>query len=574
MTNQPALSSRLTSCLTWLALFGLMLLASSSLPASEKRLVLSADAERVALGRWLDHFPTLDEDLMPSELLGRSTPDTVTPWQPHLTDRINLGFSGQTWWFRLRLHNPGKAEERLLEFSRATLGQIGLYARNADGNWQWRKAGTSNQGRNGDPDHLGYAFRIHIPPGDSELLFQLKSDYALNTAVTLSTPMASLSAAQRQSSWHGLALGMTLALAAALLLLNGGRHSRSLLASFTLIQLLVVISALTDRGVPSTWWLDIPTIQHGLMQLCMMLLQMSIVWFVLTLLSERKLLTAFWHHALLLTQAALAIALMLSVVLERQHALALLTLVSMLPGIVMAMACIPAIRQSGQGINLIFWASALLLVSRNALTLSLTGQLLIPFEPYQWLLPFHLLHSCLLLLALSRTDTRVSAPAVTIEPPAVRQPADEEVRIRTDVPDIDSQSLRLPLRILLVEDNPWVRQVIVGLLRKQGIDTLTAENGMIALSLMEHEALDMVLMDCDLPELDGLSTTQVWRQRERELHRRPLPILAVTAHVSDEQRAQALDAGMNDFIAKPVDMRTLRNAILTWTGSATRAAKR
>ncbi|MGE3774043.1 MAG: response regulator, partial [Gammaproteobacteria bacterium] len=75
--------------------------------------------------------------------------------------------------------------------------------------------------------------------------------------------------------------------------------------------------------------------------------------------------------------------------------------------------------------------------------------------------------------------------------------------------------------------------------------------GLAALDALAADDFDLVLMDFEMPELDGLETTRRWRARERELGRAPLPVIALTANASEEDRRAALGAGMNDFLSKP-----------------------
>jgi PAS domain S-box-containing protein len=106
------------------------------------------------------------------------------------------------------------------------------------------------------------------------------------------------------------------------------------------------------------------------------------------------------------------------------------------------------------------------------------------------------------------------------------------------------------LRILLAEDNPVNRQVAVRILQKQGYRVQTAENGLQALMALEHGPFDVVLMDIQMPEMDGLQATTAIREMERVTGEH-LPIIALTAHAMNGDREICLAAGMDDYVTKP-----------------------
>ena len=116
-------------------------------------------------------------------------------------------------------------------------------------------------------------------------------------------------------------------------------------------------------------------------------------------------------------------------------------------------------------------------------------------------------------------------------------------------------------RILLVDDVELNRLVALALLEETGVQVDTAENGLQAVTMAEENDYDLVLMDIQMPEMDGLTAT-------REIRKRPwlqqLPILAMTAHVREPDREQSLAAGMNEHLAKPVDQDELYRALFKW----------
>jgi two-component system sensor kinase len=109
-----------------------------------------------------------------------------------------------------------------------------------------------------------------------------------------------------------------------------------------------------------------------------------------------------------------------------------------------------------------------------------------------------------------------------------------------------------PLRILLAEDGDVNQEYAAGLLAMQGHTIQIANNGKEALDAISRENFDVVLMDCEMPEMDGLETTAAIRAREAK-SRTHTPIVAMTAHAAEEFRQRCLDAGMDDYITKPID---------------------
>jgi len=138
----------------------------------------------------------------------------------------------------------------------------------------------------------------------------------------------------------------------------------------------------------------------------------------------------------------------------------------------------------------------------------------------------------------------------------VSQPADVDV---TYAPSVPGQIDR-PLKILLAEDSFVNQKLAVGLLEKQGhtIDVVT--DGRAALAAVETQVYDLVLMDVQMPEMDGLEATRAIRAREAERGGH-VPIVAMTAHAMKGDRERCLEAGMDSYVAKPIRAGELFSAI-------------
>ncbi len=123
----------------------------------------------------------------------------------------------------------------------------------------------------------------------------------------------------------------------------------------------------------------------------------------------------------------------------------------------------------------------------------------------------------------------------------------------------------VPLHILLVEDNKINRTFALALLAKSGYRTDIAENGLQAIAAVERTDYDVILMDIQMPELDGIQATI--RIRAMPSPKSKVPIIALTAHALAGAREEYLEAGMNDYISKPVDPATLLSKLAEIAGS-------
>jgi PAS domain S-box-containing protein len=114
--------------------------------------------------------------------------------------------------------------------------------------------------------------------------------------------------------------------------------------------------------------------------------------------------------------------------------------------------------------------------------------------------------------------------------------------------------------ILLVEDNRINQIVLTRTLEKMGHSVVVAENGRLALELLAASHFDLVLMDIQMPEMDGVTATARIRENEKSTHRH-IPIIALTAHAMKGDRERCLEAGMDGYVSKPIDGRKLKEEL-------------
>ncbi|MBI3862018.1 MAG: response regulator, partial [Planctomycetia bacterium] len=130
-----------------------------------------------------------------------------------------------------------------------------------------------------------------------------------------------------------------------------------------------------------------------------------------------------------------------------------------------------------------------------------------------------------------------------------------------------------PLRILLAEDSIPNQKLATGLLMKWGHTVTVAGNGREAVALWKSRSFDLILMDVQMPELDGMQATSLIREQERDAGRGAhLPIIAMTAHAMKGDREQCLAAGMDSYVPKPIRVKELQAALSEFFGSPPEAA--
>ena len=124
----------------------------------------------------------------------------------------------------------------------------------------------------------------------------------------------------------------------------------------------------------------------------------------------------------------------------------------------------------------------------------------------------------------------------------------------------DKQDSRQRLRILLAEDNVINQRLVMRLLEKQGHTVAVVSNGREALTAVAERPFDLVLMDVQMPEMDGLEATAAIRAQERQTGQH-LPIIALTANAMKGDTEVCLAAGMDDYVSKPIKVEALRTAL-------------
>jgi CheY-like chemotaxis protein len=118
-------------------------------------------------------------------------------------------------------------------------------------------------------------------------------------------------------------------------------------------------------------------------------------------------------------------------------------------------------------------------------------------------------------------------------------------------------------QILLAEDNAFNQKITVAMLNKLGLKADTAKDGQEAFEKASKTNYSLIFMDCEMPVMDGFTATQKIREHEQITGQR-VPIVAMTGHNSSEDRAHCLNIGMDDYVAKPFKLETLRELLARW----------
>jgi CheY-like chemotaxis protein len=151
-----------------------------------------------------------------------------------------------------------------------------------------------------------------------------------------------------------------------------------------------------------------------------------------------------------------------------------------------------------------------------------------------------------------------------------------KVREASEGDHVDADTLSIPasvrpLTVLLVEDEPVNRISVLRLLEKLGHTVVTADDGFQALERIRSGEFDIVLMDIQMPGMDGMAATRLIRDDDSLGDKARVPIIALTAHAMKGDREKFLDAGMDDYLAKPVDFTDLVRVLSSLAPRAARS---
>jgi CheY-like chemotaxis protein len=119
-------------------------------------------------------------------------------------------------------------------------------------------------------------------------------------------------------------------------------------------------------------------------------------------------------------------------------------------------------------------------------------------------------------------------------------------------------------RILLTEDNLVNQQVALGILKKMNLYADTVSNGKEAIKALQERPYDLVLMDVQMPEMDGYEATAIIRDPLSKVLNNRIPIIAMTANAMQGDKEKCMSAGMNDYLTKPINPQNLAKALETW----------
>ncbi len=161
-------------------------------------------------------------------------------------------------------------------------------------------------------------------------------------------------------------------------------------------------------------------------------------------------------------------------------------------------------------------------------------------------------------VALGKT-TQAQAGELEAEACCAERRRSESRTLALDLPE----GMDAPM-VLVVEDNPVNQRVATATLEGLGYRHTLAENGREALEVLAEQSVDLVLMDCQMPEMDGYTATRRWREIEQDQHLPRKPIVAMTAHAMRGEREKVLDAGMDDYLTKPVQRVRLAETLAQW----------
>ncbi|MCG8668908.1 MAG: response regulator [Pseudomonadales bacterium] len=132
-------------------------------------------------------------------------------------------------------------------------------------------------------------------------------------------------------------------------------------------------------------------------------------------------------------------------------------------------------------------------------------------------------------------------------------------------PEEPDAPLSSKLSILVAEDHYLSQKVIKGMLARLGLECDTVSNGKDAIEAACKKDYSLILMDCEMPDVNGFEATRQIRRWEKANNREEAPIIALTAHIMDEHKERSLECGMNAHLSKPIELSELRDTIIRWT---------
>ncbi len=140
----------------------------------------------------------------------------------------------------------------------------------------------------------------------------------------------------------------------------------------------------------------------------------------------------------------------------------------------------------------------------------------------------------------------------------------ETIAIEVDEGELGSDVVLIGKRVLLVEDNYINQEVALGMLETLGCEVTVAEHGGEAVEFYQQQRFDLILMDCQMPVMDGYAATEALRKLESEKSQEHTPIIALTANAMKGDRERCINAGMDDFLSKPFEQSALSATLQNW----------
>lgn len=167
-------------------------------------------------------------------------------------------------------------------------------------------------------------------------------------------------------------------------------------------------------------------------------------------------------------------------------------------------------------------------------------------------------------LELTSYQGRGSEFILTIDLPIVMSP---DANFNQEAIVLIDQQVRRGLKVLIVDDHPVNRKLLSRQLAKFDVGVETAENGLDALKKFRSDSYDLVITDCNMPEMDGYQLAKEIRRYEKSRRLNRVPIIAWTANAMADARENVLKAGMDDILIKPSDLPLVKSKILQWTNN-------